>query len=251
MAGDAVTPIIPIETAPVAVIVPIQTVLTVHPVTVELLRALYASVPDPERIRVLVATMTPGDIAGVILAIADAPKALSALVAQLTAGQISGVVVALADRPEALKALIQSLEPGALAASVAASGNVEALRVLVATMTPEESARASCALIASGSALRLFVAQLSTDKLLKMEVALFSADVAAWEKFTDLLSDAPAKKFGGTWLDSAREELRRIIAREGYSPDALTEATAIMARARQPVFQVDLAKLQERLKAAQ
>ena len=152
-----VVPFVPVATAPVLPISPVVTVWTVKPVAVELLKALAASVPDPETIRALVSKLTPESIASVVVSISDNPAALSALVAQL-----------------------------------------------------------------------------SPDKLKKMQVALFIADVAAWEKFTDMLADAPAKpaaqKFGGTWFDSNMQELKQIINREGYSPAALAKAEAMMKR---------------------
>ena len=206
--GAPVTPVIPVETVPVASVSPVQTVWTIKPVSVELLRALTDSAPDPQTIKAIVAQMTPESIAGVVVSISGNPSALSALVAQLTPEQLQWVAVAL-------------------------SGNSLALSALASTMTPEQAAQVSLRLLDNPVALKAVVSKMSADKLVAMRVELFLTDIDAWAKFTDLLSAEPARNakiVGGTGLDGARARVRALINKEGYSPAALAEARAIMKR---------------------
>lgn len=76
--------------------------------------------------------------------------------------------------------------------------------------------------------------------------AVFSEDVYGWYSVWDFLNPTPktnGKKFSASWIDSAREKLRQKIAKEGYSPEALSEAQSLMWESYSPPPLPNLKKL--------
>ncbi|XHR29603.1 MAG: hypothetical protein ACFUZC_03405 [Chthoniobacteraceae bacterium] len=150
------------------------------------------------------------------------PAAVRAYVDQLTPTDISKIIVTLAGNPSALGALVNAL-------------------------STNQAAEVSVQLLNNPEAIKAVIAQLSTARITEIRVALFIADIDAWSKFSTFLdcgTPVPnARAFGKTGLDAARDELRRRIEKEGYSPEVLEQAEALMQRASQPASAPDLKQL--------
>lgn len=80
---------------PPTVIAPVETIITVRPVTVDLLQVLGSGVASPQQIRAVVARMSVHGLCAVVIALADNPKALSLVLAQMDSGKLVAVVSGL------------------------------------------------------------------------------------------------------------------------------------------------------------
>lgn len=184
---------------------------------------------NPVATAIAVVSVNPmeAELLDVLLSPSPDPAAISALVLRMTPSDIAGIAVAAADKPGALLALVSQLTPGQTAA-------------VVATLASDPKTAT------------IVLAALNPDKLAKVRIELFLADVEAWSKVVDFLDQEPSdpkpghRRFGTGWLDAARSRLRGRIAREGYSPEALAEAEALMQRAARPVTRGTLNQLKQK-----
>jgi hypothetical protein len=95
-------------------------------------------------------------------------------------------------------------------------------------------ARAASAPLAAPAQFAVVTAGMDTAKLAQAKIELFLADIEGWSMVSDFMKApaGPKKLTGGNWLDAARDALRTKIDREGYTPEALSEAAALMQKAR-------------------
>jgi hypothetical protein len=99
---------------------------------------------------------------------------------------------------------------------------------------PAQIARAASAPLAAPAQFAVVTAGMDTAKLAQAKIELFLADIEGWSMVSDFMKApaGPKKLTGGNWLDAARDALRTKIDREGYTPEALSEAAALMQKAR-------------------
>jgi len=99
------------------------------------------------------------------------------------------------------------------------------------------------------TALHAEIAQLSLEPLAPLktsisalariptvQVSLVLADTAAWNALADFLAPPDAKPNrpqSSNWIDAGKERLRKRIAKEGYTPEILSEAQALILKANQ------------------
>lgn len=129
------------------------------------------------------------------------PETIRVLVEKLTPEALSNVVVGLVDKPVTLGVLINQLTS-------------ETLKAVVSKLPPE--------------------------KILELKAALFLADPTGWAKAAAFLepeqkrSKLPTIRFTGNWIDAGRTRLQKKIAKEGYTPENLATAQALMDQASKP-----------------
>jgi hypothetical protein len=229
-----VTTITPTATAPVAVVAPVQTVWTLKPIAVDLIAVLASTAPSPSKIQALVAQLTTGEIANVVLSVFGNPSALSALVAQLTTDQLASVTVEVMKNPTAFSAFVAQLSTTQIADTVGAlQHSPTAISALVATMSLPQSAKVLAALAGDSAALAVVMSQMDASKLTQVKIELFLTDIDGWQSVDSFLNppESAKKPFSRNWLDAERAKLQAKILRDGYTPEHLSEAVALMKKA--------------------
>ena len=142
--------------------------------------------------------------------------------------------------PVAIRALVVRLSPEAVwQVALATMKDPTAFCAFISALTPAQTASLAVQLQQNPSALKAVVALLDPEKIAAVRVELFLTNIDAWEKLGGFLEVNPAPapgrpRLAGNWLDAARDRLRQMIAKEGYSPAILADAEALMEQAKQP-----------------
>ena len=237
---------------PQVIVLPVQAIVTLRPVSVELLRVLASTSPDPAALRLIVERIAPGDIAMIVVQLAASPRQIATLVAALTPEQTAAVVLMLPPAQPAFNAFVSHLSSAQTAAvALTVADHPAALAAFVRMLDDGQAASALhglCAPSVGGDKLQAFVAQCNPDRLQRIRAVIFITDIDAWMRLNSFIFQEPptdSRRMDVSGIDATRDALRKRIAREGYSPEILKEAEALMQRAMQPENRSPLSNLKK------
>jgi len=209
----------------------------ISPVTVSLLNVVVAVAGNPDELRIVLSQLTVPQLASIVLGLASRPDTLKVVLAQMSPQQVGGVILALGSNPDDLKSLLAQLTPAQLAAAV--PNQILKSNPLIEVIAPALD-------LSKPDDLKLLLAQPAPaqltaavpDQILKpsprIEVTVPALDLSRWIAVRELTDEL--NTYGGNWLGSAAEHLRKRIATEGYSDGVMAEFQQLKERLSRPAI---------------
>ena len=180
-------------------------------------RALFAQddgeppAPPPKEISPVETVFTVRPVAAELLRVlasgVASPEQIQAAVASMSVADLCQVIVALANTPEQINSLVAAIQ------------------------SPDLLFRVVVALARSAPSPVVFAKIVTSNP--RLEVTVFAFDPARWMAVWELTEKL--NTYGGNWLGSAAEHLRKRIATEGYSDGVMAEFQQLKERLVQPV----------------